>query len=47
MPLQVGLKGYTSATQPIDLSAPAAQIVAAGGTISSISKRTRPGLALA
>jgi tight adherence protein B len=47
VPLQVSLKGYTPATQPIDLSAPAAQIVAAGGTISSISKRSSTGLALA
>ena len=47
VPLQVSLKGYTSATQPIDLTAPAAEIVAAGGTISSISKRSSTGLALA
>ncbi|MDX6561942.1 MAG: tight adherence protein [Gaiellales bacterium] len=47
VPLQVSLNGYTSATQPIDLSAPAAQIVAAGGTISAISKRSSAGLALA
>jgi tight adherence protein B len=47
VPLQVSLKGYQTATQPIDLTAPAAQIVAAGGTISSISKRSSTGLALA
>jgi tight adherence protein B len=47
VPLQVSLKGYTTATQSIDLTAPAAQIVAAGGTISEISKRSSTGLALA
>ena len=43
----MSLKGYTSATQKIDLSAPAAQIVAAGGTIAKFSKRSSSGLALA
>jgi tight adherence protein B len=47
VPLRVSLKGYTPATQKIDLTAPAAQIVAAGGTISKISKRSSAGLALA
>ena len=47
VPLEVSLKGYTPATQNIDLTAPASQIVAAGGTISSISKRSSTGLALA
>ena len=47
VPLQVSLKGYTSATQKIDLTAPAAQIVAAGGTIAKFSKRSSSGLALA
>ena len=47
VPLQVSLSGYTTATQPIDLTAPAAQIVAAGGAINSISKRSSTGLALA
>ena len=47
VPLKVSLKGYTPATQKIDLTAPAAQIVAAGGTISKISKRSSAGLALA
>ena len=47
VPLKVSLKGYTPATQPIDLTAPAAEIVAAGGTISSISKRSSSGFALA
>ena len=46
-PLQVSLKGYTPATESIDLSAPAAEIVAAGGTVSSISKRSSAGFALA
>jgi tight adherence protein B len=46
VPLQVSLKGYRSATQNIDLTAPAAQIVAAGGTIAKISKRSSTGLAL-
>jgi tight adherence protein B len=45
--LQVSLKGYKPATRSIDLTAPAAEIVAAGGTISSISKRSSTGLALA
>jgi tight adherence protein B len=47
VPLQVSLKGYSSATEQIDLSAPAAQIVANGGTIAKISKRSSTGLALA
>jgi tight adherence protein B len=47
VPLEVSLKGYTPATQNIDVTAPAAEIVAAGGTISSISKRSSTGLALA
>jgi tight adherence protein B len=47
VPLQVSLKGYTSATRQIDLSAPAAQIVAAGGTIAKFSNRSSAGLALA
>ena len=47
VPLEVSLKGYTSATQSIDLTAPAAQIVANGGTISKISQRSSTGLALA
>ena len=46
-PLQVSLKGYAPATQSIDLTAPAAEIVAAGGTVSSISKRSSAGFALA
>ena len=46
-PLQVSLKGYVPATESIDLSAPAAEIVAAGGTVSSISKRSSAGFALA
>ena len=41
------LKGYTAATQKMDLTAPAAEIVAAGGTISKISKHSSSGLALA
>jgi tight adherence protein B len=47
VPLKVSLKGYAPATQKIDLTAPAAEIVAAGGTISKISKRSSAGLALA
>lgn len=47
VPLQVSLKGYSSATEQIDLSAPAAQIVANGGTIAKISKRSSTGMALA
>jgi tight adherence protein B len=47
VPLQVSLKGYTPATHTIDLTAPAAQIVAAGGTISKFSKRSSSGMALA
>jgi tight adherence protein B len=47
VPLKVSLKGYTPATQKIDLTAPAAQIVAAGGTIAKISKGSSSGLALA
>jgi tight adherence protein B len=47
VPLQVSLKGYVTGTQSMDLTAPAAQIVAAGGTISQISKRSSAGLALA
>ena len=47
VPLEVGLKGYASATKPMDLTAPAARIVAAGGTISKISQRSSTGLALA
>jgi tight adherence protein B len=47
VPISVSMKGYTSGTQNLDLRAPAAQIVAAGGTISSISKRSSAGLALA
>jgi tight adherence protein B len=47
VPLRVSLKGYAPATRSLDLTAPAAQIVAAGGTISSISKRSSTGLALA
>jgi tight adherence protein B len=45
--LHVSLKGYTAATQQIDLTAPAAQIVAAGGTFAKISKHSSAGLALA
>ena len=47
VPLKVSLKGYTAATQKMDLTAPAAEIVAAGGTISKISKHSSSGLALA
>jgi tight adherence protein B len=47
VPLSVGLEGYRPATQPIDLTAPAERIVAAGGTISKLSKRSSTGLALA
>ena len=47
VPLEVSLKGYTPATRQIDLSAPAAQIVAAGGTIAKFSNRSSAGLALA
>ena len=47
MPLKVSLKGYAAATEKIDLTAPAAEIVAAGGTLSKISKRSSSGLALA
>ena len=47
VPVQVSMNGYASGTQQIDLRAPAAQIVAAGGTISDISKRSSTGLALA
>jgi tight adherence protein B len=47
VPLQVSLKGFTAASQNIDLTAPAAQIVANGGTIAKISKRSSAGLALA
>jgi tight adherence protein B len=47
LPVAVSLAGYTTGTQSIDLRAPAAQIVAAGGTVSSISKRSSTGLALA
>jgi tight adherence protein B len=47
VPVKVSLKGYTPATAQIDLTAPAAQIVAAGGTIAKISKRSSSGLALA
>ena len=46
-PLQVSLKGYVPATASVDLTAPAAEIVAAGGTVSSISKRSSAGFALA
>jgi tight adherence protein B len=47
VPLQVSLAGYASATQKIDLTAPAAQIIANGGTIAKISQRSSTGLALA
>jgi tight adherence protein B len=47
VPLEVSLPGYSAATQKIDLTAPAAQIVANGGTIAKISKRSSAGLALA
>jgi tight adherence protein B len=47
VPITVSLKGYTAATQKMDLTAPAAEIVAAGGTISKISKHSSSGLALA
>ncbi len=47
VPLSVGLKGYTPGTRAIDLTAPAARIVAAGGTISKLSQRSSTGLALA
>jgi tight adherence protein B len=47
VPVEVSLKGYTSGTQSVDMRAPAAQIVAAGGTVSAISKRSSTGLALA
>jgi tight adherence protein B len=47
VPVEVGLAGYTSGTQQVDLRAPAAEIVAAGGSLSSISKRSSTGLALA
>jgi tight adherence protein B len=47
VPIEVSLKGYTTGTQQVDMRAPAAKIVAAGGTISAISKRSSAGLALA
>jgi tight adherence protein B len=47
VPLKVSLKGYAPATEKIDLTAPAAEIVAAGGTIAKISKGSSSGLALA
>ncbi|MDX6618259.1 MAG: tight adherence protein [Gaiellales bacterium] len=47
VPVEVSLKGYTTGVQRVDMRAPAAQIVAAGGTISAISKRSSTGLALA
>ncbi|MDP9255099.1 MAG: type II secretion system F family protein [Actinomycetota bacterium] len=47
VPLEVSLKGYTSATRQIDLTAPAAQIVAAGGTIAKFSNKSSAGLGLA
>jgi tight adherence protein B len=46
-PVEVRLSGYASATRTIDLTAPAAQIVAAGGTIAKFSNRSSTGLALA
>jgi tight adherence protein B len=47
VPLEVSLKGYTPASRTIDVTAPAAQIVAAGGTIAKFSNRSSAGLALA
>jgi tight adherence protein B len=47
VPLEVSLKGYTPATRTIDVTAPAAQIVAAGGTIAKFSNKSSAGLALA
>ena len=47
VPIEVSLKGYDSGVQSVDLRAPAAKIVAAGGTVSAISKRSSTGLALA
>ncbi|HEY3614198.1 MAG TPA: type II secretion system F family protein [Gaiellales bacterium] len=47
VPISVGLDGYTAGTQTVDMAAPAAEIVAAGGSISKISKRSSTGLLLA
>jgi len=47
LPISVSMPGYTAGAQNIDVSAPVAQIVAAGGTVSQLSKRSSAGLALA
>jgi tight adherence protein B len=47
VPIEVSLKGYDTGVTSVDLRAPAAKIVAAGGTVSAISKRSSTGLLLA
>jgi tight adherence protein B len=47
VPIAVGLDGYTDGSETVDMAAPAAEIVAAGGSISQISKRSSTGLFLA
>jgi tight adherence protein B len=48
VPIAVSLKGYETASQNVDMTAPAARIVeASGGTIASISNRSKTGLFMA